>query len=636
MQEEPNKVQKLNESLYSRNYKPQTEERSIIQPTETAETQEDWQSPNLDDMLKQERRVRPDHPVMKRIFIFALIFCLIAAALAVFIYVGGGNLISSKNVDIAVLGPVSISAGDAVDLGITITNKNNADLSSANLSIDYPEGSKDVEDPTKPLLHEKIAIGDLVAGKSMTAHGHALFFGQKGEVKEVKISVEYKVKGSVAIFSKEKLYEISIGASPLGIEITEPASTVSGNTFTSTVTIQSTAADVLKNIVIRAEYPYGFSLVSSTPTPATKDMNSWVLGDISPGDKKTLTIKGVLKGEDADERTFRFYAGVGNETGDIDSTLALSSATIALSRPAVALNMTFNGEATNPYIAPAGSTVQAVIKYQNNLPQTLLQTRIVATLTGASLDKFTILPQNGGFYNSSNNTIVWDVINNPSLSSIKPGDTGTLSFSFASQNNIALNTKSPEISVATNLTALPQGAPSADDITASDANSVRLASQVTLTSKALYSRGPFKNTGALPPKADKPTTYTVTLDLGNTQNEITDGKLTGTLGPNVTWISAATSTENVAYDATTNTVTWTVGTLAAGSGFSAPGRQANFQVSLTPSIGQIGSAPILFSNPLFKGLDSFTQKAVTVTNQSVTTRISTDPRFVQGNELVVK
>ncbi len=112
--------------------------------------------------------------------------------------------------------------------------------------------------------------------------------------------------------------------------------------------------------------------------------------------------------------------------------------------------------------------------------------------------------------------------------------------------------------------------------------------------------------------------------------------VTATLGPNVKWVAAATSTENISYDSLNNVVTWKLDNLKAGTGFSTPIREAYIQVALTPSIGQIGSTPALLNNISFSGTDTFTDKTITLTNPPLTTMISTDSNFVQGDGIVVK
>lgn len=639
MPDDKSRVDNAEERLYSKTrYRVPTGERRAFGEIETPEVKPDWPSQGIDELLTHERKPVEGHPIMKKIFISAIIFFFLAAGVAAYIYLGGGNFISSKNVDISVLGPTSVSAGEPVELNITVSNRNNADLEAVTMTIDYPSSTRSAEDVTQEFAHSKISIGSISSGKDFVQTQKAILFGQKGEVQDINISIEYKVKGSNATFDKQKVYETVIGVSPLDITIKKPSSITSGTSFSTTITVQANSNSVLKNVVVRGEYPYGFSALSTTPSATSADNNSWVLGDLAVGDKKTITIKGILVGEDQAERTFRFYAGVSDVSAPdkIGATLVAISQTVSLNRPSIGLSLNINGDESNPYIAPAGSSVNANINYQNNLPSTLLNTQVRVVLSGATLDKFSVKPINGGFYNSTDNSIVWDKSNYVSLGSLEPGGNGSLSFSFASLSSLPINTKNPEISFQVSVTGVASGNNSSDNVTSVDSRSVRIASQTTLSSRSLYSRGVFKNTGPIPPKAEKQTTYTLILGLRNTQNDVDKPIVTATLGSNVKWISAATSTENISYDPLNNVVTWTLDKLPAGTGFSTPIREAYIQVALTPSIGQIGSTPALLNNISFSGADTFTDKTVTLTNPALTTLISTDPNFVQGDGIVVK
>jgi len=638
MNEKEGKVGELNDELYSRTlYKAPEDKRSIIEAVEEpAEVGNDFQSPKLDELLAHERIKSTEHPMIKKFFIFALIFCVLAGAVAAFIYFGGGNFISSKNVDITVNGPVSASAGDPVELNIVITNKNNTDLELATLSVDYPDGTRSADDVNQALSHSKIAIGSVGLGQNVTKIERAVLFGQTGDIKEINLNLEYRVKGSNATFNKTKVYQIAVGTTPVTLSVNQPSSVTSGDTFTTTLTILANSNNVLKNVVVKGEYPYGFNPVSTTPSSLTSDNNLWVLGDLAPGDKKTITIKGVLIGENQDERTFRFYTGISSadNVDKFDTALAQTSQTISLNRPNIGLKINLNGESSDAFSAPVGKTIQVNIAFRNNLSSTLINSKIVAKLSGSPLDRFSVQPQGGGFYNSSDNSVTWTKDNNSILSALAPGDSGNVSFDFASLPSLPSTTKNPQITIQTSFVGTPQDG--GNDVVITENDLVKIASQVSLLSKAFYSQGPFRNTGPLPPKSEKVTTYTVTFSLSNTQNDIDAPTVTATLGPNVRWLSAATSTENITYNSNSNTITWSLNKLNSGAGFNSPLRTTSFQVSLTPSIGQIGSIPTLVNNIAFSGTDTFTNKIINLTNQSVNTTLSSDSRFVQGDDVVVK
>ncbi|MDB5194212.1 MAG: protein of unknown function with transrane region [Parcubacteria group bacterium] len=637
MEEDRSSVERLNDTLYSRTgYVPPSDVRTPVKDEGSPDVEGSWQSPALDDMLKERRTPDPKPTKMKRFFLLSLLFFIGAFVLAAYVYLGGGNFVSTKNVDIQVTGPAAIEAGQPLVLTITVANNNNAELETANLSIQYPEGTRQADDTTLALTRDRADLGIVKAGGENVETFRSVLFGQKGDIKEVKLSLEYKIKGSSATFYKDKTYDITIGDTPVAIGIEKPDSVTSGVPFTTKIIVAANTSDVLQNVIVRAEYPYGFTAQSSSPDPVSAD-NVWAIGDLSPGDKKTITLQGTMTGVDADERTFRFYAGIADPGNPnvLKDPLVSTTETFTLARPTVGLLISLNGETDAEYVAPMGSTVTANVRYQNNSTEKLTNAHLVVKLSGAALDKLSVKPDPSGFYDSSNNQIVWQAPAAADFSEINPGDSGQVSMTFASLQNLPAG-KNQEIDLSASIVGTPGGVASADPIKATADKVVKIASTVNLTGKVLYSRGPFKNTGPLPPKAEATTTYTVVFDLGNTQNQITGGKVTAKLGPNVSWISALSGADAPTFDAPSNTVVWNVGTLASGAGFSGAGREASFQVSLKPSIGQIGTAPTLVSGIAFMGMDSFTNLPVTTTLASLTTRLFLDPAFVQGDDAVVK
>lgn len=629
------RIEGLNESLYSRTrYRDPADEREPIgESTESAP--EKWQSAPIDELLASERRAPEPYPLARKIFFIAALFCACAGIAAALIYFKGDNFISTKNIDIAIDGPVSVSAGSPVELQVTIKNNNNASLENLNLNVIYPDGTRNAESPTEELTHTKEAVEGIDAGDKITKTERAIFLGSEGDVKEIRVTVDYRVTGSNAVFTKEKTFDITIGSAPVSVSISHPESVVSGSEFTTTINITANSEEGLKNIIVRADYPYGWALAGATPEASGSGKNIWRLGDLSPGDKKTITLRGKLTGEDGEERTFRFFVGAGKgETNEFDTALSSDSIVVAINRPSIDLAVKLNGDTSAEYAAPAGESVQATITYKNNLPSNLLNPQIEAKLSGTALNRSSVSPLSGGFYNSTQNSVIWNQTNTQGLSPLAPGIAGSLSFNLSSLSPLPAGSNQ-KIDILVTLSGQDQD--SGEQVTVSKKRTIKIASEISLTAVSLFSKGPFANKGLVPPKAETETTYTIALTLGNTQNNITDARVTGVLGPNVKWLgTASVGSDQIMYQGDSRTVTWNVGTLPSGTGFSIPAKEVYFQVAITPSLGQVGGAPVLLGNIVFTGNDVFTLQPVRVTEPSVTTKTSTDPSYVQGNETVVK
>ncbi len=638
-EENKSRVDHLQDNLYSRTkYREPAGERSPVRGVESPDVNEKWQGPELNEILTRDRVPQEVTPLMKKFFLFAMCFFGATLFIAAFIFLGGSNFVSSKNVDISVLGPTNTSAGEVLELGVTIENHNNTDLELVKLSVQYPQGARDPEDSARALTFNKSEIGDIGAGDEAVRDVRMILIGSTGEVKQIKFSAEYKIKGSNATFYKDKIYEVTIGTAPLTISVESPPSVTSGETFTTTVKLTLSSADVLKNVMLRAEYPYGYSVVSASPE-AISENNAWALGDFAPGTEKTIQIKGRLVGENQDERTFRFYAGVsdnGSFTSDFQSVIVATQETISIERPSIGLNVSFNGESSPIYIAPAGRAIATSIKYQNNLPERILNPHLEVTLTGPALDKESIQIHSNGSFTPSSDKIVWNIVNSSGESELLPGEGGTVALSFASLADAGITSGNKDIILNLKLTGTPAGSGN-KSVTVSETRTVRIASQVTLSSKAFYSIGPFKNSGPIPPKVGSDTTYTLVWNVGNTQADIVEAKVTAKLGNGVKWLSSqGIGRESVTYNEETNTLTWDMGNLASGSGFSTSGREAAFQVVLTPTVSQVGTAPVLVTGITFTGRDSGTGAAVNVSNSLVNTHLTNDPAFIQGDDIVVR
>lgn len=640
MEEDKNKLDKLNEKLYSRTkYREPSNKRSPVKSFDSSSVEEKWQTPDLDEMLKHEIAGAKPHPFVKKIFIFALIFFIAAVGVASFVFFGKSTFISSKNVDINVLGPATVLAGGVLELGVGITNTNNADLEFAELTVQHPSGSRNPENTVEALTYTRDNLGVIKSGGETVRNIRTVLLGSPGETKEIKFSVEYKVKGSNATFHKDKIFEITIGETPVTLVIESPESATSGEEFSTTVTINMRSGEVLRNAVLKVEYPYGYNTTSATPS-AVMDNNLWSLGDLAPGDEKKITIKGRIVGEDQEERTFRFYVGVADGSGtNYNPRVIVTSAfnTVGIERQPIGLEVTFNGDNVSTYIAPAARPVALAIKYTNNLPYKIFNPRLEVVISGTALDKSSVVVGNNGTYDQTRSRVSWDLRNSSGQPELGPGEKGSVSLRLASLTGVLLPASARDIRLDLAISGVPLTGVGQETLVIKETRNVKISSQVNFTSKILYSLGSFANRGPIPPKVGEETTYTVVFSVGNTQGDINNAKITASLGPGVRWLGASSfESEDISYDEASNLVTWDMERLLSDTGFASASREISFQIALTPSLSQVGTAPNLVTGIVFTGRDNASDSPVAVTNPPLTTRLSNDPVFIQGDDIVVK
>ena len=633
-------MDKLDERLYSRTkYHEPSDKRSPVRELETSSVEEKWQTPELDEMLKHEIAGAKPHPFVKKIFIFAIFFFVVAVGIAGFVFFGKSTFISSQNVDISILGPATVSAGEVLMLGVSISNTNNANLEFAELTVQHPSGSRNPDNTVEALTYTREDLGVIKAGGETVRNLSTVLLGATGETKEIKFSVEYKVEGSNATFYKDKIFEITIGETPIDLTVESPEAATSGEEFTTTVTVNMRSGEVMKNAVLKAEYPYGYDVIGATPITSA-DNNLWFLGDLSPGNEKTITIRGRIVGEDQEERTFRFYVGVADGSGaNYNPRVIVTSTfnTVAIERQPINIEVLFNGENATTYIAPAARPIALTIRYTNNLPDKVLNPRMDLSISGAALDKSSVDVGHNGTFNQETSKVSWQLRNPLGQSELGPGERGTVSLRLSSLSGTALPTSARDIRLDFAISGIPLAGVGQQVLVINETRTIRISSQVNFASKILYSLGSFANRGPIPPKVGEETTYTAVFGVGNTQGDIIDAKVVANLGPGAKWLGASSfASEDITYDEASNTVTWDMDKLLSDTGFASAAREVSFQIVLTPTLSQAGTAPNLVTGIVFTGRDSATGNSVTVTHPPLTTKLTGDPVFIQGDDIVVK
>ncbi len=637
------KIDRRERDLYSRNAPQDTgPERGVFTKPEF-DVQPQWQSPDPFVDHSAEMTFEPrKYGFFKKFFIGSV--TLFAVALLTFIYMqyGGFNAVSSKNVGIFVKGPVSIGGGEELVLDITITNGNNVALDSVELLIEYPTGTRMVTNLSAELIRTKEIVGAIPAGESVTKIVKAVLFGEKDNIKDIAVSVDYKPQGSNSIFTKDKLYQIAIKSSPVLFSVDYPKEVNSNQPMQMTVTVTSNANTMIQNLLVTAQYPFGFSFESATPKPSF-DTNVWSLGDLAPKEKRVIKLFGKMEGQNDEEKTFRFNAGTAkiNDEKVIDVDFVATAQSILIRKPFFDVTLALNNNKDKEYVAKIGNQIVGNVTWMNNLPSSINDAVLEVRLGGGALDRNRISSDRFGFYQSITNTITWDKRTSDLLTKVEPGETGNFSFNFftlpLTSQTLAL-LRNPEVTLDVNIKGIRlSDTEPPEQIAYSFSKKVKVSTEATFSTRMGHSIGPFENRGTLPPKAEKETTYTVYWTLTNSFNDLTNVSVSASLPPYVSWQDVKSPLgDRLLYDPVTNKIVWEPGEIKAGTGFSLSPREVAFQLSFLPSLGQVGLTPIIINDATFVGTDKFTGEVISILRSSLSTTISTDPIFNTGDDTVIK
>ncbi len=548
----------------------------------------------------------------------------------------------TSNVGVYVTGPVSVAGGTEITLEISIVNQNKFPLELVDLVIDYPPGTKDAKDISKDLEILREGLGTIDSGEKVTRKVQIILFGSEREKKTIKARAEYHIPNSNASYENEKVVDILLETGPVEFVLDVLKEATINQEVELLLRIRSNTKSNLENILVKAEYPAGFSFTSSLPKPSSGN-NIWDIAKLPPESTTTIRIKGVFTGEANVDRYFKFEGGVKDKLNPtkIAGIFASSLEAVRLVSPFIGAKLVMdNQNSEGEVVSTPGKNLSGSIEWKNNLDVPITDMVIEARILGEALDRRSVNAFSG-FYRSSDNKITWNGNTNEELVRIDPDKSGNVNFSFStipfsSETSLI---KNQEVMIDISVSAKRPGESNVpEEIKSTIVQSVKLESEPRLNSRAVYYVGAFPNTGPLPPKVEEHTTYTVIWSLTNTANDLGNVTVTGSLPPYVSWVGkTAPTSERIIYDDKTGKVTWNAGSVPSGVGYTRASREVAFQVDLMPSANQVGETPILIKDQILRAEDTFTKTSIEDnTNSNVNTRISTDPNYSTELERVVE
>lgn len=575
------------------------------------------------------------------VFSLSLLFFLGAIVYAGLALWNGAGTISSSQVDLEVDGPVTVSGGEETSLKIFIANKNQIPLQSADLVIDYPEGTRDAIDNAKILSKERLSIGAINSGEAINKTIKAVFYGVKGSSQKVKMTLEYRLPDSSSAYVKKKSYEINFDASPVDLFVKMPKEINSNQEMSIEIKAVSNVKNEVHDIGLIVQYPPGFQIKESVPASAP-GTSFWRIGDLPPGGEFILLIKGVIEGQDDEVKGFNISVGREDAKSPEILTGVYNSVfeQLSIKRSYVKLTSSIDSNPEANVIIKDNSAVDISLNWENTLTGSISNGSLEVSIDDGGIMDKSSLKVNDGYYNSFNNSILWDYRTIEALKDIKGGERDGVSFNFKTLPLSAFSGENPEIKLKGIFKATRIAEGFANDIVEAKIERVlKFATVVGFTADAYHSVGPFENSGPVPPEVGKETTYTVTWAVSNSSNLVSDAIVSTVLSPEVTWTGYdSPNNEKITYNPIDKSVTWDLGSIQPRTGVpnGEPPRSASFQVSLKPSLGQVGQTINLTLESVFRGVDIFTGKTISTVRLPVSIKITKDPTYRYRDDVVVQ
>jgi hypothetical protein len=657
-QNKVSRIERVQNKLYSKQYKPDIARRTEFEKREYKQPR-DWvddplgQNDSNDSTPKASDVNSPlnnwgtgeDVTPQKKsesfwmIFVVALIFFFGAIGYASYVFVGGGQVVSPDSIDINIVGPVSVGGGDKLSIDIVVQNNNAVVLKDVDLVVEYPDGTR-ATDLVTELRRGRISIGDINPGQVVKETLDMAFFGEEGQNKRIEIELEYGLEGSSVLFDKGKSFEIALSASPVQVIVKGLDSASSGQEIELEVQLSSNSDKDLDQILLVANYPFGFNFESADLSP-TYGNNIWLFEDFKKEQVEDFKIKGTINAQDDELRYFRFDAGVPSEENNEDIGILFTNASheINIERPFIDLQLVINQSNDDTITVRSGEPVQVIATFVNNTNSTVRDIEIIFELDGEILEKSSV-SVGSGFYSSSNNTIIYNKDNRDALTEIGPRKQERISFGFDMKKSSSqtIGISDPEVTISAHVTGRRISEDnSEEEIDKTNAKTVQMISDVFAQAYSLYALGPFSNVGPVPPKVDNKTDYTILFSVSNSNNRLEDARITATVPPYISWKNAVSPvSENVRYDQSARQIIWEIGTVNPSVGYNQSPKEANIQLTLTPSISQVGRTVDLLQNIKFSARDTFTGTNFENVISTPTTVLQEQAGSLNNHEFVIE
>ncbi|QQR64823.1 hypothetical protein IPH92_04685 [Candidatus Kaiserbacteria bacterium] len=603
---------------------PETEEAKVASQTDA-----DIQSKSVDETVSYTTTMKRRRSFRKIVAFTGILFFIGAVATASFLMFSGNNTISGDNITLTVTGQNTVGAGELLPFQVAVSNQNGVPIQSATLIIEYPAGTQSATGDAE-LDVERKQLNQIGSGELINVELSARVFGEENEKKDIKVSIEYRIAGSNATFNKDaEPLNINIGTSPVVITFNALKTVSTGQEYVLPLTVQSNANIPLTDVLVKMSYPGGFDFTESDPDTVSGE-DVWKIATLKPGEKKVITVKGVITGFDDEVRKFSAKVGVADSSNkmQISSILAQTEIEALVERPFLDTHITVNGKNGDTIVVDKGDAVRVDLKFENTLDTILYDAKISVALEGNALNEFNVRSSEG-YYDSTKNTISWDGTDTSVLKEILPGKDGKVTFSIDPSEDVE-STPTITLSVTTRGQRIfedrvPQ------ELVGNTKQLIKIQSAATFLAKALHKSGPFKNEGPIPPEVEKTTEYTLDFTIKSGNNNLKQGEMTAELPQYVKWLDTVTEGDKISYNPNTRMMKWAIGDLAANTE-----ENASVQVSFTPSMSQVDTFPQIIGRQYFTGIDTYTETAIKDSNAPISTVLMNEPSGAPSGGRVIE
>ncbi len=541
---------------------------------------------------------------------------ILAVIALVFFFMGRGSF-GEGRVELKIEGPKEISAGELVSYKIKYANNNKIPLSGVKLSFFYPPDAIVARDNNiLNITNENFDLGELKSGESGEKTLTAFVVGDRGNIKTARAALTFKPSNLSSIFKKEASLATTITTLAVPLTLVAPPTAINGQNISYLIDYRNQSSEDLRDLRFQVRYPGGFksSRYSPQPTSRSQGQDVWAIPALKQGEGARITIQGALSGSERETKTISvvLQKKITTATGDNYVDFEKTEASSVIASPILSVGLTVNDSAD--YTAHAGDLLRYKANLKNNSDSAITGLNFSVRLDGSMFDFASV--RSDGFFDSRASTIYWNGSTVPALNNLGANQSAAIEFEARLKSSFSGSLGARESFVKATAHLETPNVPAdldMDKLTADGELVTRISSSPTFAQKVFLNDSVFGSSGPFPPKVNSKTAFTIRWNLVNPSSDLSSAKVTATLMPGVVWEERARvngSQPQPVYNSGQRTVTWDLGTLPAGIGVTFAQYEADFQISITPSVNQVGGVVPLLKNVQFEGTDTFTKERI--------------------------
>jgi hypothetical protein len=492
----------------------------------------------------------------------------------------------------------TIISGKETTFSVRIVNSGETRLHDAKMSVHLPKTFVPAEmPPNYDALTDTIVIGEMPAAISNEYRFRGTLLGPAGSA---DVFVHFMAQNDEDR-SDEMLTKGSLHWSTNAIEtrFDTPEAVVPGQSVAFALRVKNGSTLTFENASVTPSWPDGFKLQNATP-PLYR--GTVALGRLEAGEDVEVKFSGRFNGAtDLMRLTAALHGTLNGET------LVLSQTQSDIRMAAVDLKLEAVFAEDAPAFVRPGDEVAVLVRYHNEGLQTIknLQLKIAPEVNTLG-------------------EVRWET--SPRIASLGAGERGERKAFVRVRETISRYTVNPVFR------ATPQAVFSIDDPKVIDAQvsglpiETKIAGMARLRAVARYytSDGDQIGRGPLPPRVGKATRYWIFASLETGATQTTEGFVSFQLPNNVTWTERAAVTVGQDLVLEGDRLVWRLGATDPHAGILHEAPSASFEVTLTPTSVQVGTAPLLLAEAAYSGKDTWTNEALTSNQGGLTTLLPGD------------